>query len=90
MFLGELSCLLVYFIIYFFRKRYWNQRHTLGESGVIFELEDELSEEPSIPRFNPFIFLPPAICDVLATSIMYIGLNLTTASSFQMLRGFKF
>ncbi|MCP9261698.1 Solute carrier family 35 member F6 [Dirofilaria immitis] len=28
-----------------------------------------------------------AFCDVVATSIMYIGLNLTQASSFQMLRG---
>lgn len=72
------------------RKRYWNQRHTLGEAGIIYELEDELTEEPTIPKFNPFIFLPPAICDVLGTSLMYIGLNLTTASSFQMLRGNKF
>lgn len=27
------------------------------------------------------------MCDMTATSIMYIGLNLTYASSFQMLRG---
>ncbi|XP_069743150.1 solute carrier family 35 member F6 [Narcine bancroftii] len=38
-------------------------------------------------KFNSFIFLPPALCDMLATSIMYIALNLTSASSFQMLRG---
>jgi drug/metabolite transporter (DMT)-like permease len=37
--------------------------------------------------YNPFIFLPPALCDMTATSTMYIGLNLTYASSFQMLRG---
>ena len=29
----------------------------------------------------------PAICDVLGTSTMYVGLNLTYVSSFQMLRG---
>jgi len=40
-------------------------------------------------NFNPFIFLPPALCDMVATSVMYIGLNLTYASSFQMLRGKK-
>jgi len=40
-----------------------------------------------MPKFNPLIFFPPACCDVLATSLMYIGLNLTTASSYQMLRG---
>ncbi|KAM3719402.1 Solute carrier family 35 member [Dirofilaria immitis] len=39
------------------------------------------------PKFNPWIFIIPAFCDVVATSIMYIGLNLTQASSFQMLRG---
>jgi drug/metabolite transporter (DMT)-like permease len=37
--------------------------------------------------FNPLIFLPPALCDMTATSLMYIGLNMTYASSFQMLRG---
>ena len=38
-------------------------------------------------KFSPIIFLIPACCDVLGTSTMYIGLNLTYASSFQMLRG---
>ena len=33
------------------------------------------------------IFLPPALCDMTATSVQYIGLTLTYASSFQMLRG---
>ena len=51
----------------------------------MFDIDD--SVEPSIPKFNVFIFLPPALCDVLGTSLMYIGLNLTSASSFQMLRG---
>ncbi|XP_051880898.1 solute carrier family 35 member F6 [Pristis pectinata] len=41
----------------------------------------------SVRKFNSFIFLPPALCDMLATSIMYIALSLTSASSFQMLRG---
>ncbi len=38
-------------------------------------------------EFNPLIFLPASLCDMCATSTMYIGLNLTFASSFQMLRG---
>jgi len=37
--------------------------------------------------FSPWIFLPPAMCDMAATSLMYVGLNLTYASVFQMLRG---
>ena len=37
--------------------------------------------------FNPLIFLLPALCDMTATSLMYVGLSLTDASIFQMLRG---
>lgn len=39
------------------------------------------------PTFSRWIFLPPALMDMVATSTMYVGLNLTYASSFQMLRG---
>lgn len=54
-----------------------------GDMGSVVDL----GEEPTLPRFNPLVFLPPACCDIMGTSIMYVGLNLTTASSFQMLRG---
>lgn len=37
--------------------------------------------------FNAFLFLPPALCDMTGTSLMYVALNMTSASSFQMLRG---
>jgi len=36
---------------------------------------------------SAFIFLLPALCDMTATSLMYVGLSLTDASVFQMLRG---
>jgi drug/metabolite transporter (DMT)-like permease len=39
------------------------------------------------PSFNIFIFLLPALCDMCGTSLMLIGLLLTYASNFQMLRG---
>lgn len=38
-------------------------------------------------KFNPLIFVLPAICDMTATSLMYVGLSMTYASVFQMLRG---
>uniref|UniRef100_A0A914HDM4 Sugar phosphate transporter domain-containing protein n=1 Tax=Globodera rostochiensis TaxID=31243 RepID=A0A914HDM4_GLORO len=85
MFIGEFSCLVVFFIIYFVKKRRWRNRNQFGDGGAIIEIGAD--EEPTIPNFNPFVFLPPACCDVLGTSTMYVGLNLTTASSFQMLRG---
>ena len=36
---------------------------------------------------SKLIFLIPALCDMCATSIMYVGLSLTSSSIFQMLRG---
>ena len=48
----------------------------------------ELKESPKEPmKYSPFILLFPALCDVTATCLMYVGLTLTSASSFQMLRG---
>ncbi|XP_036080613.1 solute carrier family 35 member F6 isoform X2 [Rousettus aegyptiacus] len=46
----------------------------------------DASMDPQQP-FNPLLFLPPALCDMTGTSIMYVALNMTSASSFQMLRG---
>lgn len=38
-------------------------------------------------NFSPFLLFIPAMCDMTGTSLMYVGLNYTYASSFQMLRG---
>ncbi|CAJ1077075.1 solute carrier family 35 member F6 isoform X1 [Xyrichtys novacula] len=51
---------------------------------------DRRRPEPKInpgQSFNPLLFFPPAMCDMTATSIMYVALSMTSASSFQMLRG---
>ncbi|VDP44994.1 unnamed protein product [Heligmosomoides polygyrus] len=85
MFFGEFLCLVAFFVIYGYKKYRWNRSNISGELGAIADITSD--SEPQVPQFNPFVFLPPACCDILATSIMYIGLNLTTASSFQMLRG---
>ncbi|XP_070782220.1 solute carrier family 35 member F6 [Enoplosus armatus] len=69
MFLGEFSCLAVFYILL---------------------CHDRRSPEPKMnpgQTFNPLLFFPPAMCDMTATSIMYVALNMTSASSFQMLRG---
>ncbi|XP_064642888.1 solute carrier family 35 member F6-like isoform X2 [Lineus longissimus] len=44
-------------------------------------------ETEPLPKFNPLIFWPAALLDMCGTSLMYVGLNMTFASSFQMLRG---
>ena len=51
------------------------------------EDQEDDSEGPQPTPFNPLIFWPAALCDMTATSIQYIALTLTYASSFQMLRG---
>lgn len=71
MFLGEFSCLIAFQII----KTYNRVRRPNQEQNL------------GNQSFNPLIFLPPALCDMCGTSLMYVGLNLTYASSFQMLRG---
>lgn len=46
--------------------------------------------DTSFPRAKPhsrFVYILPALCDMTATSVMYVGLSLTSSSIFQMLRG---
>lgn len=69
MFLGEFSCLAVFYILLCLDKRKPEPSMNPGQS------------------FNPLLFFPPAMCDMTGTSIMYVALNMTSASSFQMLRG---
>ncbi|AWP20198.1 Hypothetical protein SMAX5B_019639 [Scophthalmus maximus] len=69
MFLGEFSCLAVFYILLCHDRRSPEPKMNPGRS------------------FNPLLFFAPAMCDMTATSIMYVALNMTSASSFQMLRG---
>ncbi|CAN8205176.1 unnamed protein product [Coccothraustes coccothraustes] len=73
MFLGEFSCLPVFYLLLLRDRRRADR-------------DPAPSPAPSRP-FNPLLFLPPALCDMAGTSIMYVALNMTSASSFQMLRG---
>jgi len=75
MFLGEMLCMLAFWVV--------KWRVSRQDRSAYPPVDD--SSAPL--KFNPLIFLPPALCDMTATSIQYIGLTLTYASSFQMLRG---
>lgn len=74
MFLGEILCLLAFKICFVYYTR-------------LQTVIDDVDIIRGSQNFNPLIFFPPAIFDMISTSLMYIGLNMTTASSFQMLRG---
>ena len=91
MFLGEMMCMLAFWYTKWRARRQQNSSYP------------PLTEDNAPKKFNPLvnlqlfyqndgflplqIFLPPALCDMTATSVQYIGLTLTYASSFQMLRG---
>jgi drug/metabolite transporter (DMT)-like permease len=81
MFIGEVMCLFAYkYTIYAQRKAYKAE----SDKGL---LRDDAAAAPVEPQFSPFIFWLPALCDMTGTSLMYIGLSLTTPSVFQMMRG---
>lgn len=106
MFLGEMLCMVAYYVTVCYRKRKRTRQPVSANTSVFnillvkldetilnFQLPEDAPPDPEgidedrVTSYNPFIFLPPALCDMTATSIQYIGLNLTYASSFQMLRG---
>ncbi|KAL4220818.1 hypothetical protein ACF0H5_019086 [Mactra antiquata] len=82
MFIGEFTCLIVFAILRLCRRRQDEELQPIQE-----EERDPLNQPERPRKFNPLIFLPASLCDMCGTSLMYIGLNLTYASSFQMLRG---
>ena len=68
MFIGEATCLVVFYCVYCYHK-------------VVKKTTTHFGSQ----KFSAIIFLLPACCDALATILVYMGLNLTYASSFQML-----
>uniref|UniRef100_A0A915PT77 EamA domain-containing protein n=1 Tax=Setaria digitata TaxID=48799 RepID=A0A915PT77_9BILA len=86
MFIGELFCLFAYVISNCIRNHRDQMASVNNGERSGSGISTHISEQNFL-KFNPWLFVAPALCDVLATSIMYIGLNLTQASSFQMLRG---
>lgn len=82
MFVGMLSCLIVYEIIRCCRKCKASKK-TDAESKLV-----ESPEDDSIQHWQHYIYVAaPAMCDLCATSLMNIGLFYLDASIWQMLRG---
>ncbi|OQR66308.1 transmembrane protein C2orf18-like [Tropilaelaps mercedesae] len=75
MFIGEFSCLILFKLIWFV----YALRKTPAQ-----KLPDILQGNQN---FSPWIFYLPALCDMVATSVMYVGLFMTYPASFQMFRG---
>lgn len=56
-------------------------------NALLFRARSKGESFPTAKPHSRFIFILPAVCDMTATSLMYVGLTLTDASIFQMLRG---
>eukprot|EP00282_Hemiselmis_andersenii_P008232 CAMPEP_0114138226 /NCGR_PEP_ID=MMETSP0043_2-20121206/16202_1 /TAXON_ID=464988 /ORGANISM="Hemiselmis andersenii, Strain CCMP644" /LENGTH=417 /DNA_ID=CAMNT_0001232167 /DNA_START=221 /DNA_END=1475 /DNA_ORIENTATION=- len=81
MFIGELLCIIA------FRATLLCAASKARDTSLVDE-SSEYSEEAGLEEgFPPYIFALPALCDMVATSMMYLGLTMTYASVFQMLRG---
>ena len=99
MFVGEMTCGVAYLITLFVQRYKWKKKHpgvdpkALSPSSFGDGEKDnatttsQITDYPAPPKMNLFLFAAPAFCDVCATSVQYLGLNLTSASSYQMLRG---
>ncbi|KAF5395971.1 hypothetical protein PHET_11476 [Paragonimus heterotremus] len=83
MFLGEIQCFLVY-IIWNCRRRLTKEQQQVQISPEEFKMNQ--TEEKKAPLIN-WVFLPLAICDLLATIVSGIGLLYIDASVWQIMRG---
>jgi drug/metabolite transporter (DMT)-like permease len=80
MFVGELMCLVFYFIAKLFAKK-----QPLEEEPL--QIKIEVKSKSCKEKLGPMIFALPAVFDLTASTLMMIGLGLTAASVYQMLRG---
>lgn len=83
MFVGELMCLFFYYFTKLFEKK-----------KPAAETEERLTTQRANARprtckqrLGPMIFALPAVFDLTGSTLMMIGLGLTAASVYQMLRG---
>ena len=80
MMLGEMLCMVAYLLYIFCVRKDLDTEEPDAEDTKEPDTEDTKDK----PKPNPFLFLFPALCDVVATSMMYVGLTYTSASQFQV------
>ena len=78
MFFGMTLCFVPHLISLLITKKIVRHNHENNE------IDPEIETQA---RLKPLVFLPAAVFDLISTCIQYFALNLTNASSFQMLSG---
>lgn len=88
MFIGELSIYLVYYSMYkapWARRKQYTSIPDGNEASHFGEESNEIRGEQSM--FTTVILAIPSVCDLLATTLMNVGLMYTPVSIYQMTRG---
>lgn len=73
LFLGEILCMIAFFVAYHVLKRRTDS-----------SLEENVMTKGA-RRFNPLFLWPPAVLNMISSSLILFGLILTSPSSFQMI-----
>jgi len=81
MFIGESCCMVVFLIN---QKR--EQRANNGDITLSPALR-EAEAQGLKTKINPLLIAIPAMCDVVASTLMFIALTMVDASVYQMMRG---
>lgn len=94
MFIGEIFCLIAFKLVWFSTARYRASKMTYpgdASSCIVQHWPIRINRDVGLvegeQNFNPLVFWFASILDMLSTCLAYFALNLTTASTFQMLRG---
>lgn len=83
LFIGEFSCLFVYLI----HKQYTRSRSISGKYRVLRSTLPGVPRDGIFKKYGAYLFGIPAFLYLIAASLMYLGLILTAASVYQMIRG---
>jgi drug/metabolite transporter (DMT)-like permease len=85
MFLGEVLCLILYFIQTW---RYERGYEPVANNDIeVTDESNQVDQGEPLEGYKHLWFLLPTLCDLTATTLMNIGLLFTSASVYQMLRG---
>ncbi|CEG70509.1 hypothetical protein RMATCC62417_06392 [Rhizopus microsporus] len=96
MFVGEFAVWIVY-LYQLYEKRYQttiappSSVNQLDAAALIDDVDNEVQKVentlPELKGIKSLLFWIPTVCDLTATTMMNVGLILTSASVYQMLRG---
>lgn len=92
MFFGMFLCFIPFKLIFIYLKK--SNQNQIEFNHELPSINHENTRKWSIIKliegnneFNSKVFIPATILDIISTSLAYIALNLTYASSFQMFNG---